>query len=194
MEGQAQAQRHQMRRSTRGCAPNLLCEVSTVALSLHKSDGGERTRVGHQRSRVLSIGSMGTSVRETLAQAGARRVLINRDCSVIAGCRNRRVRVAPPEAQALFCRRRHQPKRPPLAKSRPGNPAPAVGPGMTLTTMLSTLAEPEAGNVKTILRSATALSEKELTTVSNPNEPGGRPISTPNTQQNGDSPPIPWNS
>jgi len=31
-----------MRRSTRGCAPNLLCEVSTVALSPHKSDGGLR--------------------------------------------------------------------------------------------------------------------------------------------------------
>jgi hypothetical protein len=41
-----------MRRSTRGCAPNLLCGVSTVALSLHKSDGGERTRVGHQRRAV----------------------------------------------------------------------------------------------------------------------------------------------
>jgi hypothetical protein len=25
-----------------------------------------------------------------------------------------------PEAQAIFCRRRHQPRRPPLAKIRPG--------------------------------------------------------------------------
>ena len=32
-------------------------------------------------------------------------------------------------AQALFCRRRHQPRRPPLAKIRPGRPAPAMGPG-----------------------------------------------------------------
>jgi hypothetical protein len=40
------------------------------------------------------------------------RVLINRDCSAIAGCRKRRVRIAP-EAQAVFCRRRHQPRRPP---------------------------------------------------------------------------------
>jgi hypothetical protein len=37
------------------------------------------------------------------------------------------------EAQAIFCRRRHQPSRPPLAKSRPGRPAPAIGPGRLLT-------------------------------------------------------------
>jgi hypothetical protein len=34
-----------------------------------------------------------------------------------------------PKAQALFCRRRHQPRRPPLAKIRPGKPAPTIGPG-----------------------------------------------------------------
>jgi uncharacterized protein (DUF1501 family) len=28
-----------------------------------------------------------------------------------------------------LCRRRHQPRRPPLAKIRPGSPAPAIGPG-----------------------------------------------------------------
>jgi len=31
--------------------------------------------------------------------------------------------------QAYWCRRRHQPRRPPLAKIRPGRPAPAMGPG-----------------------------------------------------------------
>jgi hypothetical protein len=31
--------------------------------------------------------------------------------------------------QAIFCRRRHQPRRPPLAKIRPGSPAPAIEPG-----------------------------------------------------------------
>jgi len=56
------------------------------------------------------------------------RVLINRDCSAIARCRKRRVRIAP-EAQAIFFRRRHQPRRPPLAKMRPGRPAPTMGPG-----------------------------------------------------------------
>ena len=29
----------------------------------------------------------------------------------------------------VFCRRRHQPRRPPQAKIRPGSPAPAMGPG-----------------------------------------------------------------
>src|SRR5262249_21599234 len=45
------------------------------------------------------------------------RVLINRDCSAIADCRKRRVRVAP-DVQAIFCRRRHQPRSPPLASCR----------------------------------------------------------------------------
>ena len=35
----------------------------------------------------------------------------------------------------LFCRRRHQPRRPPLAKIRPGRPAPAMGPGTALGLM-----------------------------------------------------------
>jgi hypothetical protein len=34
-----------------------------------------------------------------------------------------------PRVQAIFCRRRHQARRPPLAKIRPGRPAPAMGPG-----------------------------------------------------------------
>src|SRR5262245_57598004 len=33
------------------------------------------------------------------------------------------------EAQAVFRRRRHQPRRPPPAKIRPGRPAPTIGPG-----------------------------------------------------------------
>ena len=33
------------------------------------------------------------------------------------------------QAQAIFCRRRHQPRRPPLPKIRPGSPAPTMGAG-----------------------------------------------------------------
>ena len=40
-------------------------------------------------------------------------------------------------AQAVFCRRRHQPRRPPPANSRPGRPAPTMGPG-TETLLLTT--------------------------------------------------------
>jgi hypothetical protein len=32
-------------------------------------------------------------------------------------------------AAPIFCRRRHQPRRPPHAITKPGSPAPAVGPG-----------------------------------------------------------------
>jgi hypothetical protein len=35
------------------------------------------------------------------------------------------------DVQAIFCRRRHQARRPPPAKIRPGRPAPAIGPGTT---------------------------------------------------------------
>jgi hypothetical protein len=38
----------------------------------------------------------------------------------------RHVNVAP-EAQAVFCRRRHQPSRPPLAKIRPGHASTSDG-------------------------------------------------------------------
>jgi hypothetical protein len=38
------------------------------------------------------------------------------------------------EAARASCRRRHQARRPPLAKSRPGSPAPAMGPGTPLGT------------------------------------------------------------
>jgi hypothetical protein len=38
----------------------------------------------------------------------------------------RRVQMTP-EAQAIFFRRRHQPRTPPSAKIRPGSPAPATG-------------------------------------------------------------------
>src|SRR5262249_1053750 len=44
------------------------------------------------------------------------------------------------EAQAIFFRRRHQARRPPVAKIRPGRPAPAMGPG---TGALSPVTKPK---------------------------------------------------
>ena len=55
------------------------------------------------------------------------RVLINSDCS--ASPPKRRNMLSLSEAQAIFFLRRHQPRRPPLAKIRPGRPAPTMGPG-----------------------------------------------------------------
>src|SRR5262249_6590890 len=43
--------------------------------------------------------------------------------------RPRRTRAPYSRAHAVFFRRRHQPRRPPPAKRRPGRPAPAIGPG-----------------------------------------------------------------
>ena len=79
--------------------------------------------------RVLQAPNGASRDRHQCVLAGhLGRVLINRDCSAIAGCRKRRERIAL-EAQAIFFRRRHQPRRPPPAKIRPGSPAPAMGPG-----------------------------------------------------------------
>jgi len=46
---------------------------------------------------------------------------------------DRRTTAPDSRAQAVFCRRRHQPRRPPLAKIRPGSPAPTMGPGTGVT-------------------------------------------------------------
>src|SRR6516225_3775707 len=43
-------------------------------------------------------------------------------------CENRSA-VAHPKLRRIFCRRRHQPSRPPPAKIRPGRPAPTLGMG-----------------------------------------------------------------
>src|ERR1700726_749439 len=55
--------------------------------------------------------------------------------------------VAPDMAQAVLCRRRHQPRRPAPAKIRPGKPAPAMGPG-TLMAPNSPFISPLIPSVK----------------------------------------------
>src|SRR5215831_14579226 len=44
-----------------------------------------------------------------------------------------------PYPASVFCRRRHQPRRPPLAKITPGSPAPAMGPGTPAIRCTSTV-------------------------------------------------------
>ena len=74
---------------------------------LAQSQRARRVRKRKERGRDL------TRLRQTLAAA-------NDVCGLL-------------DVQALFCRRRHQPRRPALAKIRPGSPAPAMGPGTTVT-------------------------------------------------------------
>ena len=45
------------------------------------------------------------------------------------------------DAQAIFRRRRHQPRRPPIANSRPGSPAPTLGMGAVLIASISPRAD-----------------------------------------------------
>jgi hypothetical protein len=49
-------------------------------------------------------------------------------------------RIAPPDVQALFCRRRHRPRRPPLAKIRPQHKSVLTlgGAGLSFLMKLST--------------------------------------------------------
>ena len=53
--------------------------------------------------------------------------------------------------QALFRRRRHQPRRPPPAKIRPGRPAPATGPGTA-----------DGSDMVTVIRSSVAVAKITL--------------------------------
>jgi hypothetical protein len=62
----------------------------------------------------------------------------------------------PAVAQAIFFRRRHQPSNPPLAKIRPGRPAPAMGPGTAKGTF---------SVISVILRSNTSLLNITLLTL-----------------------------
>ena len=97
---------------------------------------GWREAVG--RGALFTTGALRSPGLENALTAPGRfgvlgRVLINRDCSAIAGCRKRRVQIAL-DAQAIFRRRRHQPRRPPPAKIRPGSPAPTTGPGTAVSS------------------------------------------------------------
>jgi hypothetical protein len=67
----------------------------------------EGDAVGVQRT-----GSWGTDFYGPAATATS----ASRDCSAIAGCRKQRAWLVL-DAQAIFFRRRHQPRRPPLAKA-----------------------------------------------------------------------------
>jgi hypothetical protein len=56
------------------------------------------------------------------------------------------LRTVPGKCQTVFCRRRHQPRRPPLAKIRPGKPAPTIGAGTDATPEpISPMAPEEIG-------------------------------------------------
>jgi hypothetical protein len=59
----------------------------------------------------------------------------------------RRERIAT-NVQAIFFRRRHQPRRPPLAKIRPGRPAPTIGPGTAAVTVAVKVGFPTLVRIK----------------------------------------------
>jgi len=55
---------------------------------------------------------------------------------------DRRTAAPDSRAHAVFCRRRHQRRRPPLAKIRPGRPVPAMGSGTGVIAATPGLASP----------------------------------------------------
>ena len=81
-----------------------------------KGEGAIQGQWSAKRSSFLVLAGTG-HLSNQIRPLG--RVLINRDCSAIAGCRKRCVQIAL-DAQAIFFRRRHQPRRPPPAKMRMG--------------------------------------------------------------------------
>jgi hypothetical protein len=94
----------------------LNCEVGPAfAFSAHHRNALESPR-RDPRLHVLSLCSVPALAKQ------------HTPCDITLGCRKRTCadRV-PPEAQAVFRRRRHQPRRSPLAKIRPRRPAPTTG-------------------------------------------------------------------
>src|SRR5262249_18180521 len=90
------------------------------------ANGGELGRSPCGASSRTSLAHIPATAADP-AQGG-RETGLGRACSRLAIAI--RVRVVP-DAQAVFCRRRHQLRRPPLARIRPGRPAPRMGPGTT---------------------------------------------------------------
>src|SRR5215472_17484591 len=81
-----------------------------------------KVREAKSASRALSV-----SVFNDKSTAKSTETTVNAKAKAFDSCM-----VTQPLAQAVRCRRRHQPRRPPLAKIRPGSPAPAMGPGTLL--------------------------------------------------------------
>jgi hypothetical protein len=97
-------------------------------------EGLERSRRANWKQRALFAGSQGGTVApaggNTCAPQSARRDL--RPCTHKSRLFGNRwlsqTRRSARDVQAIFCRRRHQARRPPLAKIRPGRPVPTMGP------------------------------------------------------------------
>ena len=70
--------------------------------------------------------------------------------------------------QAIFRRRRHQPKRPTLAMIRPGSPAPAMGPGARC--LGKSVLTVEGQHACRLVVGCTQPSDDELTTASRQDE------------------------
>jgi len=113
---------------THGQAPCCqLCRIAFLTDAL-----GDGSIFGTDADRDEDISSNGSSVlggnmparRGLLADAGEWRACVCGPPPL-------------PYAQAIFFRRRHQPRRPPLAKIRPGTPAPAMGAGTVANVSVS---------------------------------------------------------
>src|SRR6476646_780380 len=105
-------------------------------LPLHRKKVAKVEQLDRLIGQIGQIGQIGKALAAILICVLLGRVLINSDWfgnrwlpqTTCAGCAA--------AAQAIFRRRRHQPRRPPLAKIKPGKPAPAMGPG-TATSPIS---------------------------------------------------------
>ena len=111
--------------------------LSSTVMLRDCQTGGENDRLGagacrgSRRRLRHSISAVGPKIPSTEALKIARAGLFtSRQTS------SHRISV-----QAIFFRRRHQPRRPALAKINPGRPAPAIGPG-TVAEFSRTLSRP----------------------------------------------------
>ena len=97
-------------------------------------------QAGLARCRFYSLSERPVMVRRACGSARSALPVIgtvSRKCTATTVC-------VVPEAQPIFCRRRHQARRPPLAKIRPGRPAPTTGAGTGEGTKVQLPTSPNA--------------------------------------------------
>jgi hypothetical protein len=105
-------------------AKGVLCKANGTAISSTRLP--VRGTITNQRDGTSSVSSCSFLQRRSCTNCAMTYTAYPMRCGGAARA----------DAQAIFCRRRHQPIRPPLAKIRPGSPAPAMGPGTACNVAL----------------------------------------------------------
>jgi hypothetical protein len=131
-----------------------------VHVTFDETRGYVATGAGLPDSGVLSLDKAACNGARTSAAGAGRRA-----------CGRAEIFLQSPEAQAIFFRRRHQARRPPLAKIRPGSPAPTMGPGTAAASTLTPSAKIPLDGIAVVENPQSIMSELSNVHTSNAKTP-----------------------